>query len=336
MVNRIDAARADDARRICEFILSHIREDGRYLPPEAMNVESSLYQGSLAATLALAGHLLEEECFIEAAGRMFDRLMQERVEGLWPIGWWAEYPTYRPVSLQWREQNRTPHVRATALMLYCLGVYRRAAGDDRFTALAGEALEKMFDRWDIVGQKDTILHGTADMTGMAISVWQDVYPQYTDKKDAIVKWAADTYADLAENDFPFFAMYRFMFLMIATGTEHLHAAIHPGIDAILDDPTRRFEHNANDFCHTPHTSHHVNIRANGAVAILMRLFDLAVGETIYTGKPLYQYVSRWMDEMRTPEGGCYGCRSFDGTRRYGLGSPPHYVQLWWILGGFFL
>ena len=43
---------------------------------------------------------------------------------------------------------------------------------------------------------------------------------------------------------------------------------------------------------------------------------------------------RWMDAMRDPDGSCYGCRHVGTGRRFCLGSPPHYIPPWWILGGF--
>jgi len=330
---RVDENRRDDARRICEFVASRVEEDGRYHPPEAMNPESVLYRASLAATLALAGDGLDEDRYIETAGRMFDRIVDERVDGLWSLGRWVAYPTYRPVPVGWREQNETPQHRATVLTLYCLGVYRQVSGDERFTDLAGEVIEEMFDRWDIVDRRDEIYHGTPEMTAMALSSWADAYPGYTDRRDAIVAWAADTYADFVDDDVPFFALYRFMCLVLASGDEHL-SAVRPGIETLVDDPDRRFDENPNDFTHTANTDDHVNVRANGAMATLLRLYDLIADETEYTDRPIYKYLAGWMDEMRTAEGQCYGCRSFDGERRYGLGSPPHYIQLWWILGGF--
>jgi hypothetical protein len=332
MAERIDRDREDDARAICEFVTSRVRADGRYHPPEAMNPESVLYRGTLAATVALAGESLDEDRYVEAAGRMLDRVVDERVDGLWSVGRWVAYPTYRPVPVGWREVNETPQHRATALVLYCLGVYRAVSGDERFTDLAGEAVAGLFDRWDVVEERDTVYHGTPEMAAMAVCTWEDEYPEYADRRDRIVDWAADTCAAFAEDDVPFFVLYRFLLLLLATDTAHLQA-VRPAIDAILEDPDRRFD-DSNDFRHTANTDDHVDVRANGAVATLLRLYDLAAGEPVYTDREVYRHLEGWMDGMRTADGRCYGCRSFDGSRRYGLGSPPHYVQLWWLLGGF--
>ena len=86
------------------------------------------------------------------------------------------------------------------------------------------------------------------------------------------------------------------------------------------------------FHHSAGTSDHVNNRANVAVALLMKSFDLAAGSQVYTGTPLYAYLSGWIDGMRAPGGSYYeGCDIATG-RRFGQGSPAHYVPLWWILG----
>jgi len=125
-----------------------------------------------------------------------------------------------------------------------------------------------------------------------------------------------------------------MFLASAIDWHRMEPIVQRGIDTLLEDPTVRYDHRREDFRHIPDTDDRVNVRGNGAMAVLLRLYDLAAGTTLYTDRPVYGHLADWMDGMRTPEGRCYGCRSFDGSHRYGLGSPPHYLQLWWILGGF--
>ena len=87
-----------------------------------------------------------------------------------------------------------------------------------------------------------------------------------------------------------------------------------------------------DFRHNASTSDHVNSRANIAVAIMMKHYDLAAGEQVYTSTPLYEYLSAWIDGMRSPGGSYFECLDITTGRRYGQGSPAHYIPLWWILG----
>lgn len=335
MVNRIDAARADDARRICEFILSHMQADGCYLPPEALWAESAAYRAELAATLSIAGELLGEGRYIHAAARMFDRLLDERVDGMWPVGYWCAFPVYDPLPLNWREENARPHARSTALVLYSLGVHHRIGGDDRFLEPAREAMARMFTTWDFAREKESLLHLSAEAAALAVLEWEHVLPEFAEKKEPLIAWSVKTFVEAAPKDFAFFTLIRTMLLLGATGTKHLHTVIRPAIDALLAEPAWRFTHNEQDFRHLRRMDQHVDIRGNGAVVATMRLFDSAAGETVYTETPLYEYLSGWMDAMRTPEGGCYGCQHIATGQRYCLGSPPHYMQLWWILGGFF-
>ena len=112
--------------------------------------------------------------------------------------------------------------------------------------------------------------------------------------------------------------------LAATGTRRLEATIKPGLDALLAESSRRYEHslattpavesprrrantagvvasdNPNDFRHNASTTDHVNNRANMAVAIMMKHYDLAAGEAVYTDTPPYAYLSAWIDGMRAP------------------------------------
>ena len=90
------------------------------------------------------------------------------------------------------------------------------------------------------------------------------------------------------------------------------------------------------FRHIASTEDHVNVRGNGAIASIMRIFDLVSGEQTFTDSDLYRHVSSWMDEMISDDGLAYGCMRHGSRYRYGLGSPPQYMQLWWILGGFMI
>ena len=102
---RIDERRESAARRVSEYVISRI-QGGRYHPPEALFAESSGYQASMAATLSLAGKLLQEPRYIEVASRMFDRLLDARVEDMWSLDWWCPFPTFP--SLPFKPEGAEP------------------------------------------------------------------------------------------------------------------------------------------------------------------------------------------------------------------------------------
>lgn len=336
-LDRVDSTRVDDARRICDFVVSHVHR-GRYVPPEALWPESLAYLAELAATLSMAGSLLGEPHYVRVATTMFDHLLSadRRVDGLWPIGYWCEFPVYHGLPLDWREQDARPEARTTALVLYSLGVHHLASREERFVGPAREAMARMFRTWDFERQKESLLHLSAEAAALAALGWEHALPEFADEKRPLIEWAHKTFAKKAPGDFPFFTMFRSMLLLAATGTRHLDTAIRPAIDALLAEPSWRFSRNPQDFHHQHELNQHVDVRANGAMAITMRLFDLAAGGAVYTDTPLYRYLSEWMDRMRTPEGSAYGCLDIPTGRRYCLGSPPQYMQLWWMLGGFYL
>ena len=118
------------------------------------------------------------------------------------------------------------------------------------------------------------------------------------------------------------------------GPDCLIDTIIPGVDALLAKPSWRFEDQPQDFRHNAATRDHVKIRGNGAVAISMRVIDLACGEARYTATPLYAHLSEWLDGMRAPMGGYYGCQDRPTDRKCcGQGTPAQFIPLWWILGG---
>ena len=337
MTDRIDETRVDTAKGICNAVCDRTGKDGRFLPPEAFFAESAGYRSEHAATLAVAGHLLKETRFIETAGRMFDALLEERVDDMWSVGWWCAFPIYRPVPLIWKEQNSVPDARYTALTLYSLGLYHRITGDDRYIAPGQTALKKMLARWNWL-EETRKLHLTADAFALAILGWEHTTTEYSEQKQAILDWAASTFPEAAPRDFPFAALIRTMLLLGAAGTKYLKSVVKPSFDALLAAPRWRFDSQQNDFRHIESTDDHVDIRGNGGAVGVMRLYDLAAGEQTYTSTPLYRHLSSWMDSMISDHGLGYGCRRFENDEfsgmRYGLGSPAQYIQLWWMLGGF--
>jgi hypothetical protein len=335
MDRRLDSSRAEAARKIARFIIRNTA-DGRYVPAEAQYNESIAYRAELAATLAIAGRMLQEPDFIRAARTMMDRVLGERVDGvLWSFGYWAAFPIYQGVKLDWRELNavRAPHY-TNPLVLYSLGVYHRISGDDRMVEPARAGLAEMFKTWDYVRDKETMHEFTPETAALAALIWEHKFPEYARIKEPIVAWTRDTFRDRAPSHFPFYTAIRTMLLLAATGTEHLRTSIQPAIDAFLAQRSWRYAHNEHYFRHLLPLDQHVDVRGNASIAITMRLFDLAAGETVYTATPTYRALEAWMDAMRRPDGGVYGCEHIQSGQKYCLGSPPHYIQLWWILGGF--
>ena len=331
MVERIDPVRVSAARAVVDYVVPRILEDGRFHPDEALWAETSGYQAQHAGTLAVAGKLPGDDRCISAARRIFDRLLQSRVEGLWSLGWWWDNPIADPPPTDWAEQNLRPDSQYTPTTLFNMGLYYRVTGDDDLVEPAREIMSRMLERWDYDTDVGVGRHMTREFAALCIWAWQDALPEYADRNDAVIKWVADTFVEIAPTDFPFVSAVRMTLLLAATGTEHM-ITIRQGIDALLAEPSRRFEPDGQDFRHNTSTAAHANSRANMAVAIMMKTYDLVAGEDIYTSTPLYAYLSEWIDNMRAPSGSYFEARDRATGQTFGQGSPAHYIPLWWILG----
>ena len=331
---RLDEKRAAHAVELCEFIVRRLDLRGRYVPPESIFAESIGYRASLAGYLAEAGRVLGEPRFIESAGRILRDIMPERIGDMWPVGIYHDFPSYRSLDLDWREKyTMKPDVRYTTLVIMGLGLYYRASGDRTVVEPARRALEAVLGKWNFEKEKPRREWLVFELLGMAISVWEKTLPEYARHKAPLVKEVLDTFVEMAPNGFPFLTMYRTMFLIDQTGSRYLYSHLKPGIDAMLAEPKLRCPENPDDFFHFAKTADHVNVRANGGVAITLRLFDLAAGKKIYTQGKIDRHVSAWWDGQRREDGAYYGGREHGLGRRYGLGSPDQYLPLSWIIGG---
>lgn len=331
MLERIDETRLEGARRTCGFLVARVRDDGRFHPPDALFAETSGYQAELAATLAVAGKLLEDSRCTETSRRMFYRLLDSRVEGLWSLDWWWDYPVKIAPPENWKKDNVIPNARYTAITLFSLALYHRATEDNSILEPARDAMAMMFRRWDFM--RGNFVHLTAECAALAAHFWEHALPEFASHKEPIIGWVVKTFEEMAPCEFPFFTAIRTMLLLAASGTRYLESTIRPGIDALLSEPQWRFPHNANDFRHIMSTDDHVNTRGNTAMALTFRMFDLAAGDEHYTATPLYSYPSTWIDGMRDPDGGYYEGKDIATGRRLGRGSPAHYLPLWWTFGG---
>ncbi|MBI3943615.1 MAG: hypothetical protein HY326_11435 [Chloroflexi bacterium] len=331
MLHRIDQARLPEARRILDYTIGRIREDGRFHPLDGLFPETTGYQAELAATLAMAGKLLDEPRYTGAARRMFERLLANRVEGLWSLDWWWDFPVTLPAPPNWREQNLVPDVRYTITTLLCLGVYYQASGDERVVAPTQEALRLALTRWNFA--QDDFFHLTLEFAALAAALWSPVLPEMAPYVAPLVDRMAQSFVEIAPRDFPFVTTVRTLALLGTSGTQYLTTAIQPAIEALLAAPQWRFPHNPHDFRHIASTEDHINIRGNGAMALTFRLFDLAAGEAHYTATPLYAHLSAWLDGMRDPHAAFYEGQMIASGQRFGHGAPASYLPLWWIFGG---
>ena len=248
---------------------------------------------------------------------------------------WAAFPIFdRPFPLDWKEQEAHPHPRTTGLVLYSLGIHHRISGQDRFMEPSRKGLEQMFSNWDFELEKENMLHFTAEAAALAAVGWQHAFPQFREKQKPIVDWVRETFVETAPKDFGYFAAFRMVLLLAATGSNPLQSVLRPGLDAFLDEPSWRYWHNQYDFRHTNDSE--VNVRGNGALAYALRLHDLVLGKAHYTTTPLYRHLSQWMDRMRSPNGQCHSFQAISNGKSYAPGTMAHILQLWWILGGFLL
>lgn len=329
-MDRIDSERLNHAKKLVDYVIPRVLDDGRFHPDESLWAETATYQSSLAATLAVAGKVLDDQRCLDAAATILGHRLKLKVDGLWSLDWWWDHRIYSHPPENWREQNRVPDPRYTASTLLYLGIYHRITGDDSVVEPAREAMSRMFQQWDFLSGEWQ--HMTMEFVGLATWAWEPVFPEMGRHKEKAVERVVASFVDDAPFEIPFVTTLRTTLLLAATGDSHLHTVIKPGIDALLAEPALRFEKNTNDFKHTRSTWEHVNIRGNGAVAVLLRTFDQVAGEAVYTGTPLYKYLANWLDGMRDLDGGYFECKAVDTGDRFGKGSPGQYVPLWWMLG----
>ncbi|MCH2211520.1 MAG: hypothetical protein MK110_09470 [Fuerstiella sp.] len=333
MIERIDRKRLAAARAIIDYVVPRVSAEGLFHPEDSLWAESGVYRSQHAGTLAVAGQLLDDDRCIEAARRMLYRTIDVRIHKLWSTDWWWDHPVSETVAADWKnwqEQNRVVEEGyASPTNLFNLGLYYRITGDDYVVEPSRESMAAMFARWDYT--QDNWHHMTPEFAGLAVWAWEETFPQFASKKDPIVRRVIDRFVKDATNDFPFVLAVRMTLLLAVTGTRYLQSVLKPGIDALLAASARRYEQRPDDFRHSAVTSDHINIRANMAVAIMMKHYDLAAGEQVYTGTPLYASLSDWIDLMRAPGGSYYECQDIVTGRKYGQGSPAHYIPLWWIL-----
>jgi len=331
-MDRVDHTRISRAADTVAFVAGRVDDDGAFRPPEALFPETTGYQAELAGTMAVAGRVLGMPEALETAKRMFHRILGRRIQdGLWSLDWWKDFPTREPLPADWEEQNQVPDARYTAAALFSLGLYHQASGDHSFIEPAKESMRAMFRYWDFMGREYP--HLTREMAALAAVAWQHVMPEFMGDVEPILAWVSDTFVELAPQDFPFFTALRTMLLLAAPGTDSLGSVIVPAIDALLGASRWRFEQSPNHFRHIESTDDHINTRGNTALALTFRLVDLAAGEARYTETDLYTSLSGWIDGMRGPEGGYYECQDLETGRRWGQGSPAHYLPIWWTLGG---
>ena len=334
MKERIDVSRLPDAHRVLDFTLARVLDDGRYHPISGLFAETTGYQAELAGTLAVAGRLLDRPEAIDASQRIFERLLHPltRVDGLWGLDWWWDFPFELPPPADWRAQNTVVDPRYSAAMLWSLGQYHRASGDESVVEPAEIAMTRLFSRYDFLAENHA--HMTAEFAAIATVMWSHVLPAFMAKGKPIIDWVIKSAVEMARRDFPFFTAVRTALLLAATGTEHLETIIIPAFEAFLAEPRWRFDFDRQHFRHIADTdATHVNIRANMAVGLTMRLIDVALDEPRYTETNLYEQLAAWSDGQKASNGGYYETWDPETGRRFGQGSPSNYIPLWWILGG---
>jgi hypothetical protein len=345
----VDLDRLDDALDACNFLLEHMNADGAYEVEERWGPEGESYLIEVGWTLLEAYRITGQGRYLEGAVSILDRLKRTQM----PDGGWTlklgtsglEFKVTEEERQRTWEREELPLIGAAA---YAVAKYRRLTSDQAYDGMINRAVDHLLEHWD--PKRGCFLESSRHFTEMrsaptgyqafflfGLSAWQ---PQRTDLDDVVpglVDYVQRNLESFDEQTMPFMRMVHIALLLQHRPIDHVRRELKPRIDDLAASPVFKCSWVRGGYGHRDSyagiVTSKANVRGSGAVALVMRLYDLTTGTRTYRDSEVYGDVSWWIDAMKADRG-YYGFQTREGLKRLGRGSPAQYIPCFWIFGAF--
>jgi len=342
MPEQLDNSRLGDALGACDFLVAHLDDHGRYHHPEQWGPEGNLYILRIASVLLEAWTVSGDNRYLAGARRGLDALAgTQRPDGHWPLGTYGEgieYDATKKVKERDREDDAFPWVAGGTA--FVLGKYRHGAGDDRYRQITGKCLDALAACLSTgsglidVDLQDWNLCMTRVECLIGLSCWTDRRPELAPCVDRLADWLEAQFAAFDEKTQPFCTVLSSLALLRVRGFTRTGRLVKEVIDRYLATRSYACEEVPGGWGHRDTSrgmiTTEANIRGTGALAVLMKSYDLAAGREGYTATGEYRRMSAWIDGMKDTDGGYFEFQKASDMKRRAKGSPGQTIPCIWI------
>jgi hypothetical protein len=346
----VDLERLDDALDACDFLLNHLNTAGRYEVEERWGPEGEVYLIEVGWTLLEAYRIAGRRRYLDGAVAILERFRRNQM----PSGGWSlrlgtsglECKVTEEERRRTRDREDLPLIGAAT---YAVAKYRSLTGDDAYDAMIDRALDHLLEYWD--PEQGCFLEKSSEhFTGMrsaptgyqafflfGLAAWRCRRDDLDEIVPHLVDYVQRNLESFDERTMPYIRMVHIGLLMQHRSVDYVRSEIKPRIDALVSSPVFRCSWVRGGYGHRDSyrgiVTSEANIRGSGAVALVMRLYDLVTGSRTYRDTEPYADVSWWIDSMKA-EHGYYEFQVQEGMKRLGRGSPAQYTPCFWIFGAF--
>ena len=342
----VDLDRLDDALDACDFLISHLTDEGRYEVEERWGPEGDLYLYGTASVLVEAYRITGEEKYLVGARLVFDRMKRIQLPGGgWTLNLSSSGRELKITEQQRRDSWQNEMLPAIGAFTYAVAKYRRVTGDDRYNAMIERGMDRLMTQWD--GKQGLFIEEPTEQREklrsdpktyqalflLGLGAWQE---WRTDLRPVVVRLTQairTNYESYDEQTMPFMLVLHGALLM--DSREYVVQEIKPRLDELIRSPVFKCARIRGGYGHRDGVRGIVNTEANCrgtcAVAMGMKLYDLTTGTHTYRDSKEYREIAGWIDSMKD-ENGYFGYQTEHDMKRRGKGSPAQYIPCWWIFG----
>jgi len=344
MIQQRDSIRLADALGACDFLVSHLDDHGGYHHPEQWGPEGNLYVARIASVLLEAWAVSREDRYLAGARCVLDALARtQRPDGHWALGLYGkgiEYDATKKVKERDHDDDAFPWVAGSAAVV--LDKYRRTTGDDGYREVTRTCLDALATCLSTgsglidADLQDWNLCMTRAESLIGLSCWTDQRPELAPCVERLADWLEGQFATFDAESQPFCTVLSSLALLRVRGFARAGRLVKEVIDRYLATRSYACEEIPGGWGHRD-TSRGIittegNIRGTGALAILMKSYDLAAGREEYTVTGEYLRMSTWIDGMKDADGGYFEFQKASDMKRRAKGSPGQTIPCIWIFG----
>jgi hypothetical protein len=348
-LRRVDMPRLPSAINAADYIVSHHNAEGYYVTNESWGPEGEIYRAVCVWVLIDIYNITGKDKYIVTARTILKRFKnRQRDTGGWAICLGDNGLRFKITNKEKEDSNNQEDPVIAGAILKSIVDYSESI-DDEFIEMGDKAYQYIVDIWDddigtVNENKDrelTSLRSNPDAYHFLILQGIDAWSKYgskdtTDKFKMILSFVRKTYEDFTNDTMPLMIGYHIAILSKHSSSEYVKRVIRPQLEDYLEAGLFASKEIKGGYGHRDGlrgiVTDELHMRSAIGLAYAMKSHDFFCNSDYFTKTNWYQNVCKWIDSMKSKEGGFYEFQdSKDGTK-YGKGSPGQYLPALWILG----
>ena len=347
---RVDKERILAAISAADYLVSQHKNSGDYVVKTSWGPEGEIYRAVCVWILVDIYNLTKKQTYIDTAKKILRRFQdRQRENGGWAICLGSNGLRFKITDKERDDSNNQEDPVIAGAILKSIVDYKHSVGNDEFNEMGESAYQYLNDIWDdnmgtVNENKDrdlTALRSNPDayhfLILQGIDSWTLNGSMDAKKKLKMnLNFVRNTFENFSNQTMPLMIGYHVAILSKHSSKDYIMGTIRPKLENYLGADLFASKELIGGYGHRDGlrgiVTDELHMRSAIGLAYAMKSHDFFTNSDYFKKTRRYQNICKWIDSMKSKDGGFYEFQDSKDRAKYGKGSPGQYLPALWILG----